>query len=127
MTTGAVRTILDGFLFGEGPRWHDGELWFSDVQGRTVRRTTVEGDATIVSEIPDDEPSGLGWLPDGRLLVVAMETQRRLRIELADPAHGRGLEDHAQIVELVENLEVELAHLPTAARADDDVPFAFQP
>ena len=81
MTTGAVRTILDGFLFGEGPRWHDGELWFSDVQGRTVRRTTVEGDATIVAEIPDDEPSGLGWLPDGRLLVVAMETQRLLRIE----------------------------------------------
>ena len=81
MAPGPVRTILDGFLFGEGPRWHDGVLWFSDIQGRTVRRTTVAGDAAIVAEIPDDEPSGLGWLPDGRMLVVAMETQRLLRIE----------------------------------------------
>ena len=46
-----------------------------------MRRTTVAGDAAIVAEIPDDEPSGLGWLPDGRLLVVAMETQRLLRVE----------------------------------------------
>jgi sugar lactone lactonase YvrE len=92
MPPGPVRTILDGFLFGEGPRWHDGELWFSDIQGRTVRRTTVAGDAAIVAEIHDDEPSGLGWLPDGRLLVVAMETQRLLRIE-ADGA----IVDHADL------------------------------
>ena len=68
-------------LLGEGPRWHDGELWFSDVHGHTVRRTTVGGDATIVAEILHDEPSGLGWLRDGRLLVVAMDTQKLLRIE----------------------------------------------
>ena len=43
MAPGPVRTILDGFLFGEGPRWHDGALWFSDIHGRTVRRTTVDG------------------------------------------------------------------------------------
>ena len=28
--------------------------------------------AQTVVEIPDDEPSGLGWLADGRLLVVGM-------------------------------------------------------
>ena len=43
--------------------------------------TTLDGDATPIVRVDDDEPSGLGWLPDGRLLVVAMETQRLLRLE----------------------------------------------
>jgi sugar lactone lactonase YvrE len=81
MTVSARRTVLDGLYFGEGPRWHDGALWFSDMHGHRVVRTSLEGQATTVVEILDDEPSGLGWLPDGRLLVVAMETQRLLRIE----------------------------------------------
>jgi sugar lactone lactonase YvrE len=81
MAPGAVLTILDGLTFGEGPRWHDGELWFSDMHAHRVMRTTVDGDATTVVEITHDEPSGLGWLPDGRLLVVAMETQKLLRVE----------------------------------------------
>ena len=86
-----VRTVLDDLVFGEGPRWHDGELWFSDMHDHRVVRTTVDclaveggavdGGATTVVEITEDEPSGLGWLPDGRLLVVAMETQRLLRVE----------------------------------------------
>ena len=29
----------------------------------------------------DDHPSGLGWLPDGRLLVVSMLGQKLLRLE----------------------------------------------
>ena len=36
---------------------------------------------TTVAEVTHDEPSGLGWLPDGRLLVVAMETGKLLRRE----------------------------------------------
>ena len=43
--------------------------------------TALDGDADTVVRVDDDEPSGLGWLPDGRLLVVAMETQRLLRVE----------------------------------------------
>jgi sugar lactone lactonase YvrE len=81
MAPSAVRTVLDDLVFGEGPRWHEGELWFSDMHDHRVVRTTVDGDATTVVEIADDEPSGLGWLPDGRLLVVAMETQRLVRVE----------------------------------------------
>lgn len=75
------RTILDGLWFGEGPRWHDDALWFSDMQGHRVVRTDLEGDATTVVEMDHDDPSGLGWLPDGRLLVVAMQTQRLHRLE----------------------------------------------
>jgi sugar lactone lactonase YvrE len=78
--------VLDDLVFGEGPRWHDGELWFSDMHDHRVVRTTIDGRttkgaATTVVEITGDEPSGLGWLPDGRLLVVAMETQCLLRVE----------------------------------------------
>jgi sugar lactone lactonase YvrE len=76
-----VRTVLDDLVFGEGPRWHDGRLWFSDMHDHRVVATTLDGDATTIVRVEDDEPSGLGWLPDGRLLVVAMETQRLLRIE----------------------------------------------
>jgi sugar lactone lactonase YvrE len=75
------RTILDGLWFGEGPRWHDGALYFSDMHGHRVVRTDLDGNASTVVEVAHDEPSGLGWLPDGRLLVVAMETQRLHRLE----------------------------------------------
>jgi sugar lactone lactonase YvrE len=46
-----------------------------------VHRMTSDGDVSLVVEVPNDEPSGLGWLPDGRLLAVAMETQKLLRLE----------------------------------------------
>jgi sugar lactone lactonase YvrE len=81
MTGSGVRTLLDGLYFGEGPRWHDDALFFSDMHAHRVVRTDLTGPATTVVEITHDEPSGLGWLPDGRLLVVAMETQKLLRIE----------------------------------------------
>lgn len=76
-----TRTLLDGLYFGEGPRWHHGALYFSDMHAHRVVRATLDGRAETVVEITHDEPSGLGWLPDGRLLVVAMETQKLLRIE----------------------------------------------
>lgn len=80
-----LHTLLDGFSFGEGPRWRDGALWFSDMHGHRVLRVVTDGRATTsvetVVEITDDDPSGLGWLPDGRLLVVAMESQQLRRVE----------------------------------------------
>jgi sugar lactone lactonase YvrE len=86
MTLAPVRTVVDGLVFGEGPRWHDGALVLSDMHAHRVVRVepgSGDGPATTgtVVEVGDDEPSGLGWLPDGRLLVVAMETQRLLRVE----------------------------------------------
>jgi sugar lactone lactonase YvrE len=78
--------VVDGLVFGEGPRWHDGALVFSDMHAHRVVRAELAADrasatTSTVAEITVDEPSGLGWLPDGRLLVVAMETQRLLRVE----------------------------------------------
>lgn len=76
-----MRTILDGLNFSEGPRWHDGALWFSDMHAHRVIRTDLDGNAETVAVVDWDDPSGLGWLPDGRLLVVAMSTQKLLRQE----------------------------------------------
>ena len=77
--------MVDGLWFAEGPRWHDGALWCSDIHGHRVLRMEV-GDgrdmvAQTVVEIPDDEPSGLGWLADGRLLVVGMKRRVVYRLE----------------------------------------------
>jgi sugar lactone lactonase YvrE len=74
-------TIAHGLYFGESPRWHGGELWFSDIHGQRVHRMVMGGEREEVLHLGDDLPSGLGWLPDGRLLVVAMDTQQLRRLE----------------------------------------------
>jgi sugar lactone lactonase YvrE len=72
--------LLGGLGFGEGPRWHDGRLWFSDMGAARVMAVDPDGRAEVVLEVPT-RPSGLGWLPDGRLLVVSMRDRRVLRLE----------------------------------------------
>jgi sugar lactone lactonase YvrE len=71
---------LDGFAFLEGPRWHDGRLWFSDMHAQRVYAASEDGAVEAIARVPEC-PSGLGWLPDGRLLVVSMEDRRLLRRE----------------------------------------------
>jgi sugar lactone lactonase YvrE len=74
-----VRTVLDGGSFFEGPRWHDGTWWVSDFYRHRVSRVTADGRETLVAEVPG-QPSGLGWLPDGSLVVSSMTDQRLLRL-----------------------------------------------
>jgi sugar lactone lactonase YvrE len=74
------RVVLDGLCFPEGPRWHAGKLWFSDMHAHRVMTVGLDGVAETVVEVPA-APSGLGWLPDGRLLVVSMEDRRLLRLD----------------------------------------------
>jgi sugar lactone lactonase YvrE len=72
--------LLDQLVFPECPRWRDGRLWFSDMHARRVFTMAADGEPEIVLQI-DDTPGGLGWLPDGRLLVVSMSTRRLLRLD----------------------------------------------
>ncbi|GAB3200180.1 SMP-30/gluconolactonase/LRE family protein [Geodermatophilus arenarius] len=76
----ATTTLAGGLGFPEGPRWHDGRLWFSDFHDRRVRTLAPDGVLTTVLDL-DDAPSGLGWTPEGTLLVVAMT--RRALLEVA--------------------------------------------
>ena len=72
--------MLEELVFPEGPRWHAGKLWFSDMYAHRVLTVDLDGKAEAVVEVPG-QPSGLGWLPDGRLLVVSMTDRRLLRLD----------------------------------------------
>jgi sugar lactone lactonase YvrE len=74
------RTYVDGLAFPEGPRWHDGRLWLSDIARRLVLAVDPSGRVEEVCRV-DGHPSGLGWLPDGRLLVVSMQARQVLRLD----------------------------------------------
>lgn len=73
-----TRVLTGGVYFGEGPRWHDGRLWFSDFYAHAVKSVSLAGDLRTEVEI-DDRPSGLGWMPDGSLLIVSMTRRQVLR------------------------------------------------
>ncbi len=75
-----TRVLLEGLTFPEGPRWHDGKLWFSDMQSQRVLTVDLQGSRETVAEVAQD-PSGLGWLPDGTLLVVSMQDRRLLAVD----------------------------------------------
>jgi sugar lactone lactonase YvrE len=73
-----LRTLLDGGAFWEAPRWHAGHWWVSDFYTHAVTAVATDGSSETVLEV-DGQPSGLGWLPDGSLLVASMRDQRILR------------------------------------------------
>ena len=70
--------LLGGGSFFEGPRWHEGRWWVSDFYRHVVLAVNPDGTAEEVLTV-DQQPSGLGWLPDGSLLVVSMRDHRLLR------------------------------------------------
>ena len=74
-------TICEDLHFSECPRWHEGRLWFSDFYGLKVLSVAEDGSDLRTEADVAEQPSGLGWLPDGRLLVVSMRDQRILRRE----------------------------------------------
>ena len=75
-------TLLGGGAFFEGPRWRDGRWWVADMFRRVVLAVDADGRSSEVARV-EGRPSGLGWLPDGSLLVVSMLDRRLLRISPA--------------------------------------------
>jgi sugar lactone lactonase YvrE len=73
-----LRTLLEGGAFFESPRWHDGRWWLSDFYRHVVLTVDADGTTEDVMTV-EGQPSGLGWLPDGDLLVVSMRDHRILR------------------------------------------------
>lgn len=91
----AARVLAGGLAFGEGPRWRDGRLWFSDFYRHGVYTLELDGTETKIVDVPQ-QPSGLGWLPDGRLLISSMRDRKVLRL---DP---EGLVVHADLSEIAD-------------------------
>jgi sugar lactone lactonase YvrE len=82
MAARTLSRLLEGGAFFEGPRWHEGRWWVSDMYREAVYAVTPDGIEELVLEV-ETQPSGLGWLPDGSLLVVSMKDQRLLRRDAA--------------------------------------------
>jgi sugar lactone lactonase YvrE len=90
MTGYYSETILDGLAFPEAPRWRSGRLWFTDQHAHAILATDPAGKCETIAAT-EDLPGGLGWLPDGRVIVVFM-TQRRV-MQLT----GEGLAEYADL------------------------------
>jgi sugar lactone lactonase YvrE len=86
-------TLLEGGSFFESPRWHDGRWWVSDFYRHLVLTVNTDGHAEEVMTV-EGQPSGLGWMPDGSLLVVSMRDHRILR-----RAPDGTVSEHADVAE----------------------------
>jgi len=84
-----MKVVLDGLGFPEDPRWHDGALWFSDMDKKAVLKREHSGRVATILSV-EGIPSGLGWLPNGKLVVVSMSDRRLLQLE---PSGARELAD----------------------------------
>ncbi len=89
--------LADNFNFLEGPRWHDGKLWLSDMHAETIYTLTEDGQREEIVKIPA-KPSGLGFMADGSMLIVSMEDEKLLRLK-----DGQ-LSDHADLSPFVSGL-----------------------
>ncbi len=78
LSTFEVSPLVEGLHFAEGPRWRDGSLWFSDIEQNKVMRVDAAGVLHTMAEI--ECPSGLGFLPDGTLLVTSMNRRTLFRV-----------------------------------------------
>jgi len=85
-----LKVLIDNLTFAEGPRWHDGKLWFSDFYAYEVVTADESGNRETIVRVPE-QPSGLGWTPDNKLLIVSMRNQKLLRLE------DNGLAEHADL------------------------------
>jgi bile acid-coenzyme A ligase len=85
----AAAELAAGFAATECPRWHDGRLFFSDMHGHAVFALTPGSAPEKIADVHG--PGGIGWLPDGRLLVVSQRDRQILRL---DPG---GLVVHADL------------------------------
>jgi len=76
---GGLTVVADGLLLPECPRWRDGRFWFSDFYALTVSWIAPSGEVQVCCRL-DDRPGGLGWMPDGEMLVVSMSRRLLLRV-----------------------------------------------
>ena len=79
-TVDGLTPLATGFCFGEGPRWFEGLLWFSDMLGEAVHTVDLRGSLTTLP-LPGHAPSGLGFRPDGSLLIASTEDRQLLRYD----------------------------------------------
>ncbi len=76
-----ISTVLSDLSYLECPRWHEGRIWVADFYTHQVLSAREDGSDLRQEAQVAGQPSGLGWLPDGRLLVISQHDKRLLRRE----------------------------------------------
>src|SRR5487761_2435045 len=90
-----ARIIREGLRFGEAPRWHEDRFWDSDFYRRAVFSMAVDGTDERLEVTVPGQPSGLGWMPDGSMLVVSMTDHTVLRWSPGtEPSLHASIEDY---------------------------------
>lgn len=80
MKTLATKPFAQDFVFLEGPRWHDGKLWVSDMFGQTVYTLTPDGARQEIAKFPN-RPSGINFLPDGSVVIISMADRKLMKVD----------------------------------------------
>jgi sugar lactone lactonase YvrE len=106
---------IDGLQFAEGPRWHADALWCSDMFGHCVVRRQPGHEPEEFVRMPFDNPSGLGWLVSGEMLVVGMQTQAVYRT-----TRQGNLQLHADLSGLAKGMANDMVVAPNGTAYVDD-------
>ena len=85
-----AKKLAEDFIFLEGAKWRDDRLWVSDVFDHKVYRLGLNGEREKIADVPN-RPSGLGFMPDGTLIVASSKDFRLYRI-----AEGK-IEEYADL------------------------------
>jgi len=85
--------LADDFVFLEAPRWHQNQLWVSDVFDRKLYVIDRDGSRTVVRDLPH-RPCGIGFLPDGSAVVISMRDRKIMKLVKG------GLALHADLAQL---------------------------
>lgn len=92
--THTATVLVDGLRFPEGPRWHGHLLFVSDMHAGRIITVSERGEVAAFAEVPG-QPSGIGWDPDGHLMVVSMTDRRVLKFHTDGPQVFADLSDLA--------------------------------
>jgi len=86
-----IERVATGFTFTEGPLWHGGRLWFSDVRGDKLRALTPDGSVELLLDnsggVKDKTPGvdqgsdGMAPDKDGSVLVCLQGGRKVVRLD----------------------------------------------
>lgn len=90
-----IEKVATGFKFTEGPMWHEGRLWFSDVVGNRMYSMTPDGKVTLMIDHSggvDNPPAGaiqgsnaMATDKDGSVLMEQHGARRIVRLQGETP------------------------------------------
>jgi sugar lactone lactonase YvrE len=80
MPISGMRVLREDLMFGEAPRWHEGRLYLSDFYAKEVVAIDLDGGRESIVTVPQ-QPSGLGWLPNGDMVIASMRDATVMRFD----------------------------------------------